>query len=74
MLIIVRSMGIGDLVKCYSYHYFGELALVLEVEERSYKVYIFENQKKVKLHKSLVSLFKRCPPDLDKEKVKDIKK
>lgn len=54
----------GDLVKCYSYHYFGEIALVLEVEEKTCQVYIFKDQKKAKLRKELLSLFNRSPPDV----------
>jgi len=53
----------GDLVKCYNWQYYGEMAIILRVHEESILVYIFEDKKKKKLHKSLLSMFKRFPRD-----------
>ena len=56
-------VNVGDLVRCYNWQYFGEIALVLEVVEENCNIYIFADKKKRTLHKSLLSLLKRCPPD-----------
>ena len=53
----------GDLVKCYNWHYHGEIAIVLRVCEESILVYVFEDKKKKSLHKSLLTVFKRFPRD-----------
>ena len=49
----------GDLVKCYNWQYYGEMAIVLRVCEDALLIYIFDDKAKKKLHKSLLSMFKR---------------
>ena len=53
----------GDLVKCYNWQYYGEMAIVLRVCEDALLIYIFDDKAKKKLHKSLLSMFKRFPRD-----------
>ena len=53
----------GDLVKCYNWQYYGEIAIVLKVCEESILVYVFKDEKQKKFHKSLLSVFKRFPRD-----------
>jgi hypothetical protein len=53
----------GDLVKCFNWQYFGAIGLVLEVEDESALVYMFDDKRKKRFHKSLLSLFKRSPPE-----------
>jgi len=60
---VSAPINIGDLVRCYNWRYFGEIALILEVAEENCQVYVFADKEKKTLHKSLLSLLKRCPPD-----------
>jgi len=53
----------GDLVKCFNWRYFGAIGLVLEVGEQSALVYMFDDKRKKSFHKSLLSLFERCPDE-----------
>jgi len=54
---------VGDLVRCFNWQYYGDIALVLEVVSQSCLVYVFADKRKKTLHKSLLSLLKRCPRD-----------
>jgi len=47
----------GDLVKCYNWQFWGELAIILEVKEDDAVVYIFDAAKEKTLPKNLISLF-----------------
>tara|TARA_R110002020_G_scaffold49875_4_gene141603 strand:+ start:1037 stop:1237 length:201 start_codon:yes stop_codon:yes gene_type:complete len=58
-----EPLNVGDLVRCFNWQYYGEIALVLEIEKESVHVYIFDDKIKKHLHKSLISLLRRCPAD-----------
>jgi hypothetical protein len=59
-LVDIRS---GDLVRCFNWQYYGEIALVLELYHDSYLIHFFEDKTEKIIHKSLLSLLARCPRD-----------
>ena len=57
------DIRIGDLVRCFDWQYYGEIALVLKSHNGSCLVHIFEDKTEKTLHQRLLCLIARCPRD-----------